>query len=101
MGLQVASERAIVKAVERMITRGPLGRAQMNLKMAQTSDPLYSHLPRFRTTAGAKLFFSDLLLETLSESLQRVVKHDSASVALVPCAIGDAGISQSRPALRS
>ena len=33
--------------------------------LAETSDPLYSHLPRFRTTAGAKLFFSDLLLESI------------------------------------
>jgi asparagine synthase (glutamine-hydrolysing) len=33
--------------------------------LAETSDPLYSHLPRFRTTAGAKIFFSDRLLETI------------------------------------
>jgi asparagine synthase (glutamine-hydrolysing) len=27
-------------------------------RLDQTSDPLFSHLPRFRTTSGAKLFFS-------------------------------------------
>jgi asparagine synthase (glutamine-hydrolysing) len=30
------------------------------------ADPLFSHLPRFRTTAGAKLFFSPELRATLS-----------------------------------
>jgi asparagine synthase (glutamine-hydrolysing) len=29
-------------------------------------DPLFSHLPRFRSTAGAKLFFSDGLKRTLA-----------------------------------
>jgi asparagine synthase (glutamine-hydrolysing) len=29
-------------------------------------DPLFSHLPRFRSTAGAKLFFSDDLKRTLA-----------------------------------
>jgi asparagine synthase (glutamine-hydrolysing) len=29
-------------------------------------DPLFSHLPRFRNTAGAKLFFSDELREQLA-----------------------------------
>jgi asparagine synthase (glutamine-hydrolysing) len=29
-------------------------------------DPLFSHLPRFRSTAGAKLFFSDGLKQTLA-----------------------------------
>jgi asparagine synthase (glutamine-hydrolysing) len=33
--------------------------------LAETSDPVYSHLPRFRTTAGAKIFFSDALLESI------------------------------------
>ena len=33
--------------------------------LAETSDPLYSHLPRLRTTAGAKIFFSDALLESI------------------------------------
>lgn len=33
--------------------------------LAETSDPLYSHLPRFRTTAGAKIFFSDALQESI------------------------------------
>jgi asparagine synthase (glutamine-hydrolysing) len=27
-------------------------------QLADTDDPLFSHLPRFRTTAGAKIFFS-------------------------------------------
>jgi asparagine synthase (glutamine-hydrolysing) len=29
-------------------------------------DPLFSHLPRFRSTSGAKLFFSDELKQTLN-----------------------------------
>ena len=33
--------------------------------LAETSDPLYSHLPRFRTTAAAKVFFSDALQESI------------------------------------
>ena len=33
--------------------------------LAETSDPVYSHLPRFRTTAGAKVFFSNTLLESI------------------------------------
>lgn len=33
--------------------------------LVETSDPVYSHLPRFRTTAGAKAFFSNTLLESL------------------------------------
>jgi asparagine synthase (glutamine-hydrolysing) len=31
----------------------------------EVGDPLFSHLPRFRNTAGAKLFFSDQLREQL------------------------------------
>jgi len=31
----------------------------------QTGDPLFSHLPRFKTTSGAKLFFSPELKESL------------------------------------
>jgi asparagine synthase (glutamine-hydrolysing) len=31
----------------------------------KTGDPLFSHLPRFRTTSGAKLVFSRALLEAL------------------------------------
>jgi asparagine synthase (glutamine-hydrolysing) len=33
---------------------------------SESSDPLYSHLPRFRTTAGAKLFFSAELRKALN-----------------------------------
>jgi len=33
--------------------------------LADTSDPLYSHLPRFRNTSAAKIFFSDALLESI------------------------------------
>lgn len=33
--------------------------------LAETADPVYSHLPRFRSTAGAKIFFSDGLLESI------------------------------------
>ena len=32
----------------------------------EVGDPLFSHLPRFRNTAGAKLFFSDELREQLA-----------------------------------
>ena len=51
--------------------RGLQGQSQKYLEaffgngLAETSDPLYSHLPRFRTTAGAKIFFSDALLESI------------------------------------
>ena len=34
-------------------------------RVIATDDPLYSHLPRFRTTAGAKLFFSGDLRKSL------------------------------------
>jgi len=39
--------------------------AFFGMGLAETSDPVYSHLPRFRSTAGAKIFFSDALLESL------------------------------------
>jgi asparagine synthase (glutamine-hydrolysing) len=39
--------------------------AFFGIGMAETSDPVYSHLPRFRTTTGAKAFFSDALRESL------------------------------------
>lgn len=35
--------------------------------LGDTADPLFSHLPRFRTTAGAKMFFSGALRETLGD----------------------------------
>lgn len=34
--------------------------------LGATDDPLYSHLPRFRTTAGAKAFYSQELREELN-----------------------------------
>ncbi len=34
-------------------------KAFFKVGMGDTNDPLYSHLPRFRTTAATKLFFSD------------------------------------------
>jgi asparagine synthase (glutamine-hydrolysing) len=33
--------------------------------LADTSDPLFSHLPRFRSTAGAKVFFSDAMRDAV------------------------------------
>lgn len=33
--------------------------------LAEVSDPVYSHRPRFRTTAAAKIFFSDALLDSI------------------------------------
>jgi asparagine synthase (glutamine-hydrolysing) len=33
----------------------------------EVSDPLFSHLPRFRNTAGAKVFFSDDVRRTLGD----------------------------------
>lgn len=39
--------------------------AFFGMGLAETADPVYSHLPRFRTTAGAKVFFSDALRESI------------------------------------
>ena len=39
--------------------------AFFGLGLGETSDPLYSHLPRFRNTRAAKIFFSDALLESI------------------------------------
>jgi asparagine synthase (glutamine-hydrolysing) len=33
--------------------------------LGETEDPLFSHLPRFRTAAGGKVFYSEALRETL------------------------------------
>jgi asparagine synthase (glutamine-hydrolysing) len=35
--------------------------------LGETGDPLFSHLPRFRTTAGARIFYSDALREALGD----------------------------------
>jgi len=35
--------------------------------LGDTADPLFSHLPRFRTTSGAKMFYSRGLRETLRD----------------------------------
>lgn len=39
--------------------------AFFGIGLAETSDPVYSHLPRFRNTAAAKIFFSDALLGSI------------------------------------
>jgi asparagine synthase (glutamine-hydrolysing) len=45
----------------------PYLEAFFGAQMSDAADPLYSHLPRFRTTAGAKLFYSGELRKALKD----------------------------------
>ena len=45
------------------VSRRAIAQAFFATGLDATGDPLFSHLPRFRTTAGAKVFFSGALRE--------------------------------------
>ena len=56
--------------------------------LGTTEDPLFSHLPRLRTTAGAKAFFSGALREELKELKRGLEDASDRRWSLIPPIIG-------------